>query len=114
MGKVPSNINQALQFRTQEGLLRTLHTTHLGVDFISNDYLGFSKLGLVAKKAKELFPDELQITGSGGSRLISGHTELYAETETKIAVFHHAEAALIFNSGYDANLGVLSSVPQKK
>ena len=35
------------------------------------------------------------------------------ETETQIANFHKAEAALIFNSGYDANVGVLSCVPQK-
>jgi 8-amino-7-oxononanoate synthase len=113
MGKVPSNISQAIQNRTKEGLLRTLTASHFGIDLISNDYLGFSKLGLLAKKINELYPDERNITGSGGSRLISGQTTFLESTEKKIAAFHHAQAALIFNSGYDANLGLLSSVPQK-
>lgn len=113
MGQDPSNISKALQNRSHEGLLRSLTHPTNGIDFISNDYLGFSKLGLVAKKAKELFPEELQVTGSGGSRLISGQTNFIDITEKKIATFHHANAALIFNSGYDANLGLLSSVPQK-
>ncbi|MFO0355334.1 MAG: aminotransferase class I/II-fold pyridoxal phosphate-dependent enzyme [Sphingobacteriaceae bacterium] len=113
MGKVPSNISNALQNRSKEGLLRSLTNTHSGIDFISNDYLGFSKLGLVTKKANQLFPYELLVTGSGGSRLISGNTTFIDSTEKKIAAFHNADSALIFNSGYDANLGLLSSVPQK-
>src|SRR5581483_6736032 len=52
-------------------------------------------------------------TGSTGSRLLSGNYKLIEETEKEIALFHRSEAALIFNSGYDANVGVLSSVPQK-
>lgn len=51
--------------------------------------------------------------GSTGSRLISGNSALFTTTEASIAAFHHAEASLIYNSGYDANLGLLSSVPQK-
>ncbi len=51
--------------------------------------------------------------GSTGSRLLSGNYELIEETEKMIADFHKAEAGLIFNSGYDANTGLLSCVPQK-
>lgn len=51
--------------------------------------------------------------GSTGSRLISGNSNLFNEIENDIAIFHHSESALIYNSGYDANLGLLSSVPQK-
>ncbi len=51
--------------------------------------------------------------GATGSRLLSGNHALYPETEAFIATFHQAEAALLFNSGYDANLGFLSSVPQR-
>jgi 8-amino-7-oxononanoate synthase len=51
--------------------------------------------------------------GSGGSRLLSGNYSLIEETEQFIADFHEAEAGLIFNSGYDANVGLLSCVPQK-
>jgi len=51
--------------------------------------------------------------GSTGSRLLAGNYPLIEETERSIAAFHAAEAGLIFNSGYDANLGLLSSVPQR-
>ncbi|RYE11960.1 MAG: aminotransferase class I/II-fold pyridoxal phosphate-dependent enzyme, partial [Sphingobacteriales bacterium] len=51
--------------------------------------------------------------GATGSRLITGNHSLYDEAEELIAGFHKAESALIFNSGYDANVGFFSSVPQK-
>src|SRR5690606_26004002 len=50
---------------------------------------------------------------STGSRLLSGNFELYEKAENFLAEFHNSEAGLIFNSGYDANLGFFSSVPQK-
>jgi len=53
-------------------------------------------------------------SGSTGSRLLSGNYPLIEETENLIAHFHHANAALVFNSGYDANVGLLASVPQKE
>src|SRR4051812_36869920 len=97
--------------RRQNGLLRKLNTNSGGIDFCSNDYLGFSKTGLIIEKLKtaDLGPQY----GSTGSRLISGNSQFIEEAEKQIALFHHAEKALIFNSGYDANVGVLSSVPQK-
>ena len=51
--------------------------------------------------------------GATGSRLISGNHQLYQITEDFLAQYHQAEAALLFNSGYDANIGFFSSVPQK-
>ena len=51
--------------------------------------------------------------GATGSRLLTGNHSLYTETETSIAQFHHSDSALLFNSGYDANLGFFSAVPQK-
>jgi 8-amino-7-oxononanoate synthase len=51
--------------------------------------------------------------GATGSRLISGNSRMIEETEKQIAMFHHAQSALIFNSGYDANVGLLSSVAQR-
>ncbi len=106
MGKDPSNIHEALQLRQETNLLRTLSKNFSGSDFISNDYLGFSKLGLLAKNSSNA-------SGSGGSRLISGNSEFIEETEKKIATFHKGDSALIFNSGYDANVGLFSCVPQK-
>jgi 8-amino-7-oxononanoate synthase len=99
--------------REQNGLLRTLKNSFPGIDFCSNDYLGFSKLGLLRKKIDESRGGAPLNYGATGSRLISGNTHFIEEAEKQIALFHHAKSALIFNSGYDANLGLLSSVAQK-
>ncbi len=88
------------------------------VDFCSNDYLGIATNGLIGKALKEgpgadaASPREWA-HGSAGSRLLAGNYRLAEETEKTLAVFHGAPAGLLFNSGYDANLGVLSCVPQK-
>lgn len=78
-----------------------------GIDFFSNDYLGISKdfesLGLTS----------LTFNGSTGSRLLSGNSLEAEECERFIAQKFKSESALVFNSGYDANIGVFSSVPQK-
>lgn len=92
-----------LQERKDKGSLRSLSLFEGMVDFCSNDYLGMAKT--------EVQP--AVFAGSTGSRLISGHSKEAAETEAFLASFFDSEAALIFNSGYDANLGLFSSVPQK-
>lgn len=51
--------------------------------------------------------------GATGSRLLSGNHPLYRALETELCEFHQSEAALVFNSGYDANIGFFSSVPQR-
>ena len=51
--------------------------------------------------------------GATGSRLLSGNHSIYKAIEEQIAHFHQSQSALIFNSGYDANLGFFSAVPQK-
>jgi len=111
MSQQPKYLMKSLIERGQNGLLRKLDHNFPGIDFCSNDYLGFSKNGLLTEKLKAIPHDKL--CGSTGSRLISGNSQLIEEAEKQIALFHHAQKALIFNSGYDANLGLLSSVPQK-
>jgi 8-amino-7-oxononanoate synthase len=76
-------------------------------DFCSNDYLGIATNGLLEDGGHSL------AHGSMGSRLLAGNYLLIEETERVIAAFHQAEAGLLFNSGYDANLGVLSCIPQR-
>ena len=51
--------------------------------------------------------------GSSGSRLLSGNHSLFSEAEQQLATFHNSESALIYNSGYDANIGLISSVSQR-
>ena len=110
---IPNYLFKALAEREQKGMLRKLTVNYPSIDFCSNDYLGFSKLGLLSKKLETSNPKQEIIFGSTGSRLISGNSTFVEEAEKQIALFHHASSALIFNSGYDANLGLLSSVPQK-
>ena len=102
-------LNKKLNERKQQNAFRTLRITKDKTDFCSNDYLGIVKNNLL-----QLSTDNCQLrTGSTGSRLLSGNYKLIEETEKEIAIFHQSQAALIFNSGYDANVGLLSSIPQR-
>ena len=112
--KFPTVLQQKINFRKESNALRNLNNSNASIDFSSNDYLGFAKNETIFDDTHLLLQDiNLKINGATGSRLISGNHELYIETETYIANFHQTEAALIFNSGYDANIGFFSSVPQR-
>jgi 8-amino-7-oxononanoate synthase len=79
----------------------------------SNDYLGLSR----SSKLRELVSNKLTefdfSNGATGSRLLSGNSTYTEEVEARLSKIFAAEASLIFNSGYTANLAVLSSLPQK-
>ncbi len=113
MKQLPLKLEKRLQKRKDDHLFRKLLPFSAGVDFLSNDYLGFSKSLLVSSKAEKLVDEFGLRNGSGGSRLLSGNLPIFEIAEEQLANFHSADAALIFNSGYDANLGFFSSVPQK-
>ncbi len=78
------------------------------LDFCNNDYLGLSHHPALIKASAEAL--EKYGTGTGGARLIGGTLDLHTQLETKIAQFKQTEAALVFNSGYQANVGVLSGL----
>lgn len=107
-------ILQRLKQRAEQGTLRKLSTKTFSADFSSNDYLGFGRSAelktLTQSTLAEIHDHK---NGSGGSRLLSGNHAFTEETEQFIADFHNAPAGLIFNSGYDANLGLLSSLAQR-
>ncbi|OXG00292.1 8-amino-7-oxononanoate synthase [Flavobacterium araucananum] len=112
--KLPENLIQKLENRKQNNSLRKLPVFNNLIDFSSNDYIGFSKSESIFKHTHAyLLENEIFQNGATGSRLISGNHSLYQITETFIAAFHDAETALIFNSGYDANIGFFSAVPQR-
>jgi len=96
-----------LDARAHDGTLRQLKLVEGLIDFASNDYLGFARNKLLSPLSDHLSG------GSGGSRLISGDSSLARETEELIAQFHRAEAALIFGSGYTANVGLFSCLAGK-
>ncbi|PTT01534.1 8-amino-7-oxononanoate synthase [Pedobacter sp. HMWF019] len=107
-------LNERLEKRKQNGLLRKLSQTKDLIDFSSNDYLGLARskeLGQGLQKAVLLYPDA--ILGSTGSRLLSGNSEFAEKLEQDIAAYHGMEAALLFNSGYTANLALFSSLAQR-
>lgn len=112
--KLPENLIHKLENRKQNNSLRQLPSFNNLVDFSSNDYIGFSKSESVFKHAHHyLIENDIIQNGATGSRLISGNHSLYQIAELFIADFHGSESALIFNSGYDANLGFFGAVPQR-
>ncbi len=114
MKRVPKSLALKLEQREQNHSLRKLSLPNNLVDFASNDYLGFSKSESIFKETHSYLIDNNIIqNGATGSRLLSGNHLVYQEAENYIAKFHHSESALIFNSGYDANVGFFSAVPQR-
>lgn len=79
--------------------------------FNSNDYLGMTHEAEVMEAAKEAIAYG---TGSGGARLTSGAVFELSDLEKELATFKHAEEAVIFNTGYMTNLGVLYGLADKK
>ncbi len=111
----PKTLTQKLQLREQNNALRKLPIQNDRIDFSSNDYIGFAKSNVIFNQTHQFLIDNNYIeNGATGSRLISGNHPLYEITENYLAHFHQSETALIFNSGYDANIGFFSCVPQKE
>lgn len=102
-------LDRKLQERFQRNAYRRLQLAAGKLDFFSNDYLGISKNGLI----EEALKGNSFSHGSTGSRLLAGNYPLIEETERMISNFHESPSALIFNSGYDANLGLLSCIADR-
>lgn len=116
-------LSQRVEKVKESGLYRTLRTMNSApqsemiidgkkkIVFSSNNYLGLANDPRLINAATT----ELQQfgVGSSGSRLTTGHTDWHQKLEGKIAHFKQAEAALLFSSGFLANVGVLSSLPEE-
>jgi 8-amino-7-oxononanoate synthase len=100
------HFQKQLQERETDGLLRRLKPELIGIDFSSNDYLGIAKRNAfdIQKKWSK---------GAGGSRLLTGNSNFAEILEARIASFHGFPSALLFNSGYVANLGLFSAVANR-
>jgi 8-amino-7-oxononanoate synthase len=133
-GMLQDRLRAVLDRRAVEGTLRELRTAEADgcyVDFGSNDYLGLARSASLAAAtdaevqrvravdaaARRNLPAEFgmiaPVMGSSGSRLLSGNSTYAESLEAQLAQFHKREAALLCNSGYDANLSVFSCLPQK-
>lgn len=107
-------IERKIQERKEVDAFRQFRINEEAIDFCSNDYLGFARseelFRQVEKEAKNL---KQRLNGSTGARTITGSSALLEEVEQLIANFHLAEAALFYNSGYTANLGLFSALPYR-
>ena len=108
-------LRKKLAKRIADDQLRSLPAQTPGIDFYSNDYLGFARSEKIRRAAERYAKRRAgpNLNGATGSRLISGHSPLAAQVEKRLTSHHSAEAGLLFNSGYDANLGLFSAVPQR-
>jgi len=114
MGHLPEKLHKRLVEREKINALRSLPIRIQGIDFSSNDYLGIAKNRIVFEKAIGILSEKgIVNNGATGSRLLTGNGILYTEVENLLRDLQSADSALIFNSGYDANIGLFSSVPQR-
>lgn len=107
-------LSDILHTRKEDLSIRSLEDHRGYIDLASNDYLGLSRSAWLRQQVDMAMQQHYPYVAEGatGSRLISGQHELFKRLEDRIATYHKAEAALLFNSGYDANLGFFASVPQ--
>ena len=90
--------------RKESGAFRELFVPDLEKDFFSNDYLGLARKNESSNTLNK---------GATGSRLLSGNSIEAEDCEHFLAAHFQSPASLVFNSGYAANLGLLSSVLQR-
>ena len=104
-----SRVGKRLRAIRDGQLLRTLRPP-AGFDFSSNDYLGLAG----DPRLKRAMIDAVEQLGCGstGSRLLRGEREAFSAVERKFAAFKHTDRSLYFSSGYLANLGVLTTLPE--
>jgi len=104
-------LDDAAAIRRTAGLRRTLRprpAVEPVIDLASNDYLGLARDPRVIEGA--VHAARTWGAGSTGSRLVTGSTELHAQLEDELAAFCGAVAALVFSSGYTANLGAVTAL----
>jgi len=112
-----------LKERKRNNLLRTLRPASLRqngivringrdfIDFSSNDYLGLSGHPHIKEASKNAIDGFA--ASSSASRLLSGDLDIFHQLEERVAVFKGKEAGLVFNSGYQANVGIISALCSK-
>lgn len=114
MSRLEQQLKNSLCSREKDSKLKILHIDDPnGIDFVSNDFLGLSR----SEKMRDDYLNELhsmpQILGSVGSRIINANSKYVEDLERQIADFHQSPSALIFSSGFDANVSLFSTLPQE-
>ena len=109
----PKKLQVKLENRTAKNTLRQLSIPEGLTDFSSNDYLGFSTQESISQHAEQILKAYDYRNGASGSRLLNGNHAIHQSLEDDLSGYYGTAKALLFNSGYDANLGFFSSVPQR-
>jgi 8-amino-7-oxononanoate synthase len=102
-----AELHRSLELLTAGGLRRSL-TLPRGIDLVSNDYLGLARHPAILERMRTAL--EETGVGSGGSRLLRGHERWFEQLEERLAAFCGTESALLFSSGYAANVGMLQAL----
>ena len=105
-----ADLEAELQALESKGLKRRLRVATPGIDFSSNDYLALNSSGRLLEIVKAGLNGLLNQVGSTGSRLVRGHHVLFEQAEERFARFAGQESALLFSSGYAANVGSLQAL----
>lgn len=113
-------LTHALRVREAEGRRRRLLLSDAAeaerlarlVDFSSNDYVSVARNPRVRRAWLERLGASDEAFGSTGSRLLDGDSTTHTQLEHKLAAYFHAPAALLCNTGFDANVSLLSTIPQ--
>jgi 8-amino-7-oxononanoate synthase len=112
--RTPERLRAELELRAGMGSLRKLQQFASGVDLSSNDYLGVARrLAEPERLGRIVAESKLEALGATGSRLVTGSSALHDQLEAQLAQFHSAESALLFGSGYEANVGLLASIASR-
>ena len=107
-------IEKRLTDHETKSLKRSLKSSNQNaVDFTSNDYLGLARSTALFNSIQEKVKSIGATNGSTGSRLLSGNSAYTETVENKLSQIFQTPSTLLFNSGYTANLAVLSALPQK-
>ena len=112
MKTLAHNMQQRLLSRIKAHNERSLVQQSAGVDFLSNDYLGYATSLSLKKRIIAEFSKQSTI-GSTGSRLLSGNHEYLVQLESDLADLFQAESGLLFTSGYSLNIGLLDAFTQR-
>lgn len=114
MSALHTRLANSLESRKKRAILRTLTPSLPAgplVDFSSNDYLSLGTSPLLRKKLLASLALLLSPYGPPSSRLLDGNSPHHLALESQLATFFRADAALLFNSGFDANVGLWTCLP---
>jgi len=112
---LPKALQSKLSKRKEDNSLRTLAHISANHSFSSNDYLGIASSSTIFQEAfNQVKKKGATFNGASGSRLLSGNSESVLRLENNIATFFNSESAILYTSGYAANVGLLSAVIQRE